>query len=948
MAIDRITVRGARQHNLKNLNLQIPRNRLTVITGLSGSGKSSLAFDTIYAEGQRRYVESLSAYARQFLEQLEKPDVDAVEGLSPAISIEQKSTGRSPRSTVGTVTEIYDYLRLLFSSIGHPHCHKCGRSIARQSTEQIIQNVLELKEGERVMILAPLVRGRKGEFRKELEKMQRGGFSRARIDGEMRSLDEEIKLDKRRNHTIELVVDRLLIKNGITPRLEESIRSALKLTDGLVIVSVVDGEERLYSERMACVDCGISIPQLEPRSFSFNSAYGACRECHGLGTKLEVDPFKLIGDANLPISEMTFVNGAEKSADTYLKEALNAVVRHFNVSSTTPFGSLQVKVRDAFLFGLPEKIEFRYGDYRYQAEWKGATRWLVDAIQKLEREDDGWSEKSRASLESLISPIVCRACQGRRLQPESLAVRIAGRSIADYAGLPIDAAVTAFSAIKPSPREVLIAGRILKEIRDRLSFLGSVGLGYLTLDRPASSLSGGESQRIRLATQIGSQLRGVLYVLDEPSIGLHPRDNQQLLDTLARLRDIGNTVLVVEHDEETIRRADFVVDLGPGAGTHGGEIVAIGTPEEIARTKGSLTGRYMAGELKIPTPEQRRIPNGKCLLVRGASEHNLKHIDVAFPLGLLTVVTGVSGSGKSTLVEDILFRALARKLYRSLAEPGAHSSIEGIEHIDKIIEIDQSPIGRTPRSNPATYTGVFTPVRELYSMLPESRERGYKPGRFSFNVKGGRCEACQGDGVKSIEMNFLPDVYVTCEVCRGGRYNRETLDVRYQSRNIAQLLDMTIDDALELLENIPQIKAKLQTLSEVGLGYLKLGQSATTLSGGEAQRTKLAKELSRRATGRTVYILDEPTTGLHFEDVRKLLDVLQRLVDLGNTVIVIEHHLDVMKAADWLIDLGPEGGEGGGRVIAEGPPETIARNRKSYTGRALRRMFTDLNHRSKT
>ncbi len=939
MAIEKITVRGARQHNLKNINVQIPRNRVTVITGLSGSGKSSLAFDTIYAEGQRRYVESLSAYARQFLEQLEKPDVDAVEGLSPAISIEQKTTGRSPRSTVGTVTEIYDYLRLLFSSIGSPHCHQCGRPIARQSTEQIIQHILGLREGERVMILAPLVRGRKGEFRKELEKIQRGGFTRARIDGEMHSLDEEIRLDKRRNHTIEIVVDRLLIKPGITPRLEESVRTALKLTDGVVIASVVDGEERLYSERMACVDCGISIPQLEPRSFSFNSAYGACRECHGLGTKLEVDPTKLIGDSNLPISQMTFVSGAEQSADTYLREALNAVARHFQADLETPFASLPRKVRDAFLFGFEEKIEFRYGDYRYQAQWKGATQWMLDTLRRLEADSNTWSDKSRDSLESLIAPATCRACGGKRLQPESLAVRIAGRSIADYAAFPIDAARTSFAAIKLSPREELIAGRILKEILDRLSFLGAVGLGYLALDRPSSSLSGGESQRIRLATQIGSQLRGVLYVLDEPSIGLHPRDNQQLLDTLARLRDIGNTVLVVEHDEETIRRADFVVDLGPGAGSHGGHVVALGTPDEIAATTESLTGRYISGALKIPIPAVRRSPNGKSLIVRGASEHNLKNIDVGFPLGLFTVVTGVSGSGKSTLVEDILFRALARKLYRSLAQPGAHSVIEGIEHIDKIIEIDQSPIGRTPRSNPATYTGVFTAIRELYSMLPESRERGYKPGRFSFNVKGGRCEACQGDGVKCIEMNFLPDVYVTCDVCRGGRYNRETLEVRYQGRNIAQLLDTTVDDALELLENIPQIKTKLQTLSEVGLGYLKLGQSATTLSGGEAQRTKLSKELSRRATGRTVYILDEPTTGLHFEDVRRLLEVLQRLVDLGNTVIVIEHHLDVMKAADWLIDLGPEGGDGGGRVIAEGSPESVARNRRSYTGQALRRVL---------
>ncbi len=936
MAINQITVRGARQHNLKNISLEIPRNRLTVITGLSGSGKSSLAFDTIYAEGQRRYVESLSAYARQFLEQLEKPDVDAVEGLSPAISIEQKTTSRSPRSTVGTVTEVYDYLRLLFSSIGQPHCHNCGRPVSRQSTEQIIQNIRELPEGERVMILAPIVRGRKGEFKKELERLQKGGFTRARVDGEMKSLDEEIKLDKRRNHTIEVVVDRLLIKPGIAQRLEESVRTATKLTDGVVVVSIVDGDERMYSEKMACVYCGISIPQLEPRSFSFNSAYGACKECHGIGTKLEVDPAKLVIDEALPIKELRFVGDADKATDAYLREALLAIARYFDGDEEKPFSELSKKARDAFFFGLKEKIEFRYGEYKYRAEWKGATNFLLEAMQRFNEDDDSWPEKNRTALESFISPITCRACNGARLQPESLAVKINGRSIAEYAALPIEESLKAFGEIKLAKREELIAGRILKEVRDRLSFLHSVGLGYLTLDRPAASLSGGEGQRIRLATQIGSQLRGVLYVLDEPSIGLHPRDNERLLNTLAQLRDLGNTVLVVEHDEETIRRADYVVDLGPSAGTHGGEVIAIGTPDDVARVEASITGRYIAGDLKIEIPPQRRPPNGKAVIVRSASAHNLKNIDIAFPLGVFTVVTGVSGSGKSTLVEDILYRAIARKLYRSLAEPGRHAGIEGLEHIDKIIEIDQSPIGRTPRSNPATYTGLFTPIRELYAMLPESRERGYKPGRFSFNVKGGRCEACQGDGLKRIEMNFLPDVYVMCEVCRGQRYNRETLDVRYQGKNIAQLLDTTVEEALPLLENHPQIKQKLQTLYEVGLGYIKLGQSATTLSGGEAQRIKLAKELSRRATGRTVYILDEPTTGLHFEDVRKLLDVLQRLVDLGNTVIIIEHNLDVIKSADWLIDLGPEGGEAGGRVVAEGTPETVVKNRKSYTGQALR------------
>ena len=936
MAINQISVRGARQHNLKNISLEIPRNRLTVITGLSGSGKSSLAFDTIYAEGQRRYVESLSAYARQFLEQLEKPDVDAVEGLSPAISIEQKTTSRSPRSTVGTVTEVYDYLRLLFSSIGQPHCHNCDRPVSRQSTDQIIQNIRELPEGERVMILAPIVRGRKGEFKKELEKLQKAGFTRARIDGEMRSLDEEIKLDKRRNHTIDVLIDRLLIKPGITQRLEESVRTATRLADGVVIVSIVDGEERLYSERMACVFCGISIPQLEPRSFSFNSVYGACKECHGLGTKLEVDPAKLVLDDAIPIKQLQFVGEADKATDSYLRESLLAIVRHFGGDEETPFAKLSKKLRDAFFFGVKEKIEFRYGEYKYRAEWRGATTFLLEAIQKLTGDEDSWSSKARGALEALISPITCRACNGARLQPESLAVKINGKSIAEYAALPIEESMKALAEIKLSPREEIIAGRILKEIRDRLNFLQSVGLGYLTLDRPAATLSGGEGQRIRLATQIGSQLRGVLYVLDEPSIGLHPRDNERLLNTLARLRDIGNTVLVVEHDEETIRRADYVVDLGPGAGTHGGEVVAIGPPHEIARVQASVTGRYIAGDLKIEIPQQRRAPNGKAIVVRSAFANNLKNIDVNFPLGVFTVVTGVSGSGKSTLVEDILYRAIARKLYRSLAEPGRHESIEGLEHIDKIIEIDQSPIGRTPRSNPATYTGLFTPIRELYAMLPESRERGYKPGRFSFNVKGGRCEACQGDGLKRIEMNFLPDVYVTCEVCRGQRYNRETLEVRYQGKNIAQLLDTTVEEALALLENHPQIKQKLQTLFEVGLGYIKLGQSATTLSGGEAQRIKLAKELSRRATGRTVYILDEPTTGLHFEDVRKLLDVLQRLVDLGNTVIIIEHNLDVIKSADWLIDLGPEGGEAGGRIVAEGTPEIVAKNKKSYTGQALR------------
>ncbi|HWS89745.1 MAG TPA: excinuclease ABC subunit UvrA [Pyrinomonadaceae bacterium] len=931
MAIDRITVRGARQHNLKDISVVIPRDSLTVITGLSGSGKSSLAFDTIYAEGQRRYVESLSAYARQFLDQLERPDVDSVDGLSPAISIEQKTVSRSPRSTVGTVTEVYDYLRLLFSSVGQPHCHICGAPITRQSVEQIVHSVLSLPEGERVMVLAPVVRGRKGEFKKELEKLQKDGFLRARVDGELVSLDEEIRLDKRRNHTIEAVVDRLLIKQGIGERLTESVRTALKLTGGAVLISVVDGEEKLYSERMACVNCQINVPPLEPRSFSFNSVYGACKRCHGLGTVLEVDPAKIIPDATERADKLFFrLSSIYKQGGAYLKSALLAVVDHFKADPQLPFAELPRQVRDAFFYGVEGQLTFRHGLYKYESDWKGSVRYLNDLMHNAP------SERVREVIEELVSPVECSDCRGQRLQPESLAVRVGGRGIAEYTALPIEEAVAAFDSLKLNEREEQIAGLVLREIRNRLRFLDTVGLGYLTLDRASATLSGGEGQRIRLATQIGSQLRGVLYVLDEPSIGLHPRDNQKLLETLSALRDLGNTVLVVEHDEETIRRADYVVDLGPAAGAHGGEVVASGTPEEVACHPASVTGQYICGKLSIQVPRERRAPNGKAVTVRGARANNLKSIDATFPLGLLTVVTGVSGSGKSTLVDDILYRALARHLYGSLEEPGEYDSIEGLEHVDKCIEIDQSPIGRTPRSNPATYTGLFTPIRELYAMLPESRERGYKPGRFSFNVKGGRCEACEGDGMKRIEMNFLPDVYVLCDVCRGARYNRETMSVKYKGKSIADLLDTTIEEAMPLLENIPQIKQKLQTLLDVGLGYIKLGQSATTLSGGEAQRIKLARELSKRATGRTIYILDEPTTGLHFADVHKLLDVLQRLVSLGNTVIVIEHNLDVIKSADHIVDLGPEGGAGGGRVVACGTPEEVSKVRKSHTGQALR------------
>ena len=930
MSIDLITVRGARQHNLKDINVEIPRDRFTVITGLSGSGKSSLAFDTIYAEGQRRYVESLSAYARQFLDQLEKPDVDSVDGLSPAISIEQKTVSRSPRSTVGTVTEVYDYMRLLFSSIGQPHCYVCGAPITRQSVEQIVQSVLGLPEGERVMILAPIVRGRKGEFKKELEKLAKEGFLRARVDGDLLSLDEEIRLDRRRNHTIEAVIDRLLIKPGIKDRLTESVRTALKLTSGAVLVSIVDGEEKLYSEKMACVICDINVPPLEPRSFSFNSAYGACKRCHGLGTVLEVDPAKLIPDATVPAEELAFMGPADRQGSAYLKTALTAIINYFKADSRLPFNELLKEVREGFLEGVSGQLNFRQGAYSYQSRWKGALHWLRDRLNEAP------SEKVRMTLEELVAPRTCPECKGKRLRADSLAVRFGGRGIAEYTTMPIDEATTAFAAIKLNSREELIAGSILREIVNRLSFLNTVGLGYLTLDRASSSLSGGEGQRIRLATQIGSQLRGVLYVLDEPSIGLHPRDNQKLLETLCALRDLGNTVLVVEHDEETIRRADYVIDLGPGAGAHGGEVVANGTAENVADNPNSITGLYLRGKNKIEVPKERRVPNGKNLIVHGARANNLKEIDVTFPLGLLTVITGVSGSGKSTLVGDILYPALARHLYGSLAEPGPYTTIDGLENVDKVIEIDQSPIGRTPRSNPATYTGLFTPLRELYAMLPESRERGYKPGRFSFNVRGGRCEACEGDGMKRIEMNFLPDVYVLCDVCRGARYNRETLAVKFKGHSIAELLDTTVEEALPLLENIPQIKQKLQTLLDVGLGYIKLGQSATTLSGGEAQRIKLAKELSKRATGRTVYILDEPTTGLHFADVHKLLDVLQRLVALGNSVLVIEHNLDVIKSADYIIDLGPEGGEHGGRVVASGTPEEIARVRRSHTGKVLK------------
>jgi excinuclease ABC subunit A len=922
MAITSISVRGARQHNLKNIDVEIPRNTLTVITGLSGSGKSSLAFDTIYAEGQRRYVETLSAYARQFLDQMERPDVDSIDGLSPAISIEQKTTSRSPRSTVGTITEIYDYLRLLYSSIGVPHCPTCGKPITRQSAEQIVQRVMALTPDDRVMIMAPIVRGRKGEFKKEMEKLIQHGFSRARVDGELVNLEDDLALDKRKNHNIEVVVDRLLVKSGIEHRLELSVGLAMKLGGGLVLVAVVNGDETLYSARLACPDCGISVPQLEPRSFSFNSSYGACPECHGLGSRYDLDPAKVIVDWSKPILDGGLGPG---SASQNLVRSIQLLVQAYGFDLSTPFEKFPDKIQNLLLYGEPQR--------------GGKTGFLGILGHLRQNLESSTSDTYRDYLLDFMSATECSVCHGKRLRPESLAVRVNGMSIADFTELPIARALDAARKIKLTGREQTIAGRIAHEITERLEFLHNVGLGYLSLGRSAATLSGGEGQRIRLATQIGSKLRGVLYVLDEPSIGLHHRDNGRLLAALENLRDLGNTVLVVEHDEETIRRADYVIDLGPGAGRHGGALVASGTPAEIMGSPASLTGAYIAGRQQIAMLSQRRSPNGKAITVLGARENNLKNLDVVFPLGVMTVVTGVSGSGKSTLVNDILYRALAKQLYRSREEAGTHKTITGAELIDKVIRIDQSPIGRTPRSNPATYTGIFAAIRDLYAMLPESRERGYKPGRFSFNVAGGRCEACQGEGQRRIEMNFLPDVYVQCEVCGGRRYNHETLTVHYNGSSIADLLEMPVSDALQILENIPQVKQKLQTLVDVGLGYIHLGQSAVTLSGGEAQRIKLARELSKRQTGKTLYLLDEPTTGLHFDDVRKLLDVLHRLTDLGNTVIIIEHNLDVIRNADWIVDLGPEGGEEGGRIVAQGTPEQVARVKKSYTGQALTAYF---------
>ena len=936
-----IKIEGARAHNLKNINVEIPRDKLVVVTGLSGSGKSSLAFDTIYAEGQRRYVESLSAYARQFLGQMDKPDVDNIEGLSPAISIDQKTTSHNPRSTVGTVTEVYDYLRLLYARAGRPHCPSCGKPIAQQSVDQMVDAIMTQPEGTKILIMAQLVRGKKGEHRKILDQIRRDGYVRVRIDGELRDLGEEIALEKQKKHTIEIVVDRLVVRAGIESRLTDSLETALRAGGGVVYVQVVDGELLMFSENFACVDCGISLPEIAPRMFSFNSPFGACPVCTGLGSHKEFDEELVVPDPTLSVADGVFAP-LSKNPNSYGMRAITALLRAHDYDEHTQWNRMDKKMQKLLLYGSDEEISFQYTNmFGEEKEYNVPYEGVLPTLARRYRETD--SEEMRESYEDYMTETPCTACHGARLKPETLAVTIGGKSIADLTALTIREADAFLAEAEKdfSPREAKIAVEILKEIHARLNFLLDVGLDYLTLSRAAGTLSGGEAQRIRLATQIGSGLMGVLYILDEPSIGLHQRDNNRLLATLRHLRDLGNTLIVVEHDEDTMHAADHIIDIGPGAGEHGGEVVAEGTAEEIMANPASITGQYLARKKFIPVPPERRKGNGNFLEVVGAAENNLKEINVKFPLGTLTLVTGVSGSGKSTLVNEILYRGVASRLYRAKGKPGKHKKIKGLEHIDKVINIDQQPIGRTPRSNPATYTGVFDAIRDLFSQVSESRMRGYKAGRFSFNVKGGRCEACRGDGILKIEMQFLPDVYVPCEVCKGARYNRETLEVHYKGKTIAEVLDMTIDEAVDFFQNVPRIARKLEIIRDVGLGYIRLGQPATTLSGGEAQRVKLATELSKRSTGKTLYILDEPTTGLHAADIHKLLVILQRLVDGGDTVVVIEHNLDVIKAADYVIDLGPEGGVRGGTIVAKGTPEQIVQVPESYTGRFLKPLLEE-------
>ena len=938
---ENIIVKGARANNLKNIDVTIPRDKLVVMTGVSGSGKSSLAFDTIYAEGQRRYVESLSSYARMFLGQMDKPDVDYIEGLSPAISIDQKTTSKNPRSTVGTVTEIYDYLRLLWARAGTPHCPNCGKEIRQQTIDQIIDQVLALPEGTRIQVMAPVIRGKKGEHAKVFEDAKRSGYVRARVDGSLYELDEEIKLEKNKKHSIEIIVDRLIIRPDIRQRLTDSVETAAKLSGGLVIVNLLREEKDLsFSQNYACEDCGISMEELTPRMFSFNNPFGACPTCTGLGNQLKADPALIVQDG-----EKSILDGAIQASgwnnirgDGISRMYFDALSKKYKFSLTEPWNSLSDEAKNIILYGTKgETLELHYDQPRGKGVLKQAFEGICNNIERRYKETQ--SDASRKELEELMSECPCPDCQGRRLRKESLAVTVGEKNIYEFTTLSVEDALIWMDGLTLTEQQMLIADRILKEIRSRLGFLKSVGLGYLTLSRSAGTLSGGESQRIRLATQIGSSLMGVLYILDEPSIGLHQRDNDKLLATLKNLRDLGNSLIVVEHDEDTMRAADYLIDIGPGAGVHGGQVVAAGTPAEVMANPDSLTGQYLSGKKKIEVPAVRRPGNGKLLKVVGAAENNLRHIDVEFPLGTFTVVTGVSGSGKSSLVNEVLFKRLGAELMRMKVRPGKCDRIEGIEHLDKVVNIDQSPIGRTPRSNPATYTGLFNDIRDLFASTQEAKSRGYGQGRFSFNVRGGRCEACSGDGLLKIEMHFLPDIFVPCEVCKGRRYNRETLEVRYKGKNIADVLDMTVDEALDFFSALPKLKKRLQTLQDVGLGYVKLGQPSTELSGGEAQRVKLATELSKQATGKTIYILDEPTTGLHSDDVRKLLEVLQRLVDAGNTVVVIEHNLDVIKCADHLIDLGPEGGDGGGTIVVTGTPEEVAACPASFTGQYLKRML---------